>query len=72
MVMAWCATAFNPQMIIIGGGLGAAAYDLIMPGALEILRAAAMPEVVSALQIARSQVVSSALGAAALVWQSQG
>lgn len=67
-VMAWCAVAINPAMIVIGGGLGAAAYDLLIPGATLALRARVLPEIHSNLKIVKAGVQTSALGPAALVW----
>ena len=68
VVMAWCAVTINPSMIVIGGGLGAAAYDLLIPGATLAMRTRIVPEVYNALQIVKATVQTSALGPAALVW----
>jgi glucokinase len=62
-------TLLNPAAIIIGGGLGLSAFDLLVPRArVEIARRALRPNH-EQLQIVRAQVMSSAVGAAALVWQ---
>jgi glucokinase len=62
-------TLLNPAAIVIGGGLGLSAFDLLVPPArVEIARRALRPNHES-LQIVRAQVMSSAVGAAALVWQ---
>jgi glucokinase len=68
MVMAMCAMVLNPSMIVIGGGLGLACYDLIVPQADQIFRGRILPDVHQAVTIAPSQVSSSALGSAALAW----
>lgn len=70
VVMAWCAVMINPALIVIGGGLGAAAYDLLIPGATLALRVRVVPEVYNALRIVKAGVQTSALGPAALVWHS--
>lgn len=68
VVMAWCTSIFNPSMIVIGGGLGIAAYDLLSSGAMLALRARLLPEIHTALRVAKAGTSSSALGPAALVW----
>jgi glucokinase len=70
MVMAWCAVTINPSLIVVGGGLGTAAYDLLIPGATLALRVRVLPEVYNALRIVKAGVQTSALGPAALVWHS--
>ena len=62
----------NPDAIIIGGGLGESAFDLLVPSARIELARRALPQSYARLQIVPAQVVSSATGAAALVWQNQG
>lgn len=69
IAMAWCVTLLNPALFIIGGGLGKAAYDLLMPPAVDVMRVRVMPEAAAGLRFVPSQVASSALGAAAIVWQ---
>jgi glucokinase len=61
----------NPDAIIIGGGLGESAFDLLIPIARVELARRALPQSYARLQIVPAQVVSSATGAAALVWQNQ-
>lgn len=61
----------NPDAIIIGGGLGESAFDLLIPTARIELARRALPQSYARLQIVPAQVVSSATGAAALVWQNQ-
>lgn len=67
VVMAWSMIILAPDLLVIGGGLGNAAYDLLMAHALPTM-SAHVPAVLKAPQIVRSQVQASALGAAALVW----
>lgn len=67
-IMAACVALLNPGLIVIGGGLGLAAFDWLVPAARAELRRRVLPASVRALQIERSEVESSAVGAASLVW----
>lgn len=66
--MAWCVMVLNPALIVIGGGLGIAAYDLLTARAQAAMNARLIPDLAPLIQIAPSRIESSALGAAALVW----
>ncbi len=68
VALAWVTMILNPPLIVIGGGLGHAADDLIVQPALAVMRDRAYPSAVDTLVVARSQVMTSALGAGALVW----
>lgn len=68
IVMAWCAMILNPDLFVIGGGLGAAAYDLLIDGAMKALRDRVPPDVYTVLRVAQASAQSPALGASALVW----
>lgn len=72
VTMAWCVMVLNPALIVTGGGLAAAADDLLFEQAQVVMRARLIPELAERTQVARSQVESSALGAAALVWHGLG
>jgi glucokinase len=61
----------NPTAIIIGGGLGLSAFDLLIPEARKEITRRALAQSHEHLQIVPAQVMSSAVGAAALVWQNQ-
>ncbi len=67
-IMAAYAIILNPSRIIIGGGFGRAAYDLLLPEAKReiILRTLWMNR--EHLEIVPSTLKSSALGASCLVW----
>lgn len=65
------ATLLNPAAIVIGGGLGLSAFDLLMPTARKEISRRALAQSHERLQIVPAQVMSSATGAAALVWQNQ-
>ena len=71
VVMAACVGVLNPLKIVLGGGLGLAAFDWLAPGAERELRRRVLPKGHAHLKIVRSEVASSAIGAACLVWSDQ-
>ena len=71
MVMAACAAVTNPALIVLGGGLGLAASEFLIPGACAELRRRVLPASHQPMQVALSQLTSSAVGAATLVWHAQ-
>jgi glucokinase len=71
IALAAYAALLNPAAIIIGGGLGLSAFDLLVPAARVELARRALPQSHQQLQIVPAQVGSSAVGAAALVWQNR-
>ena len=68
-ILAVSVAAFNPARVVIGGGLGAAAFDLIVPPARLELACRIPLSRWENVQIVTSQLVSSAIGAACLVWE---
>lgn len=68
MTLASIVAVINPALIVVGGGLGHAAFDLLIPGALAELARRTPAQSRIALQVLPSQVHSSAVGASALVW----
>ncbi len=70
ITMAYCATALNPALFVIGGGLGHAAFDLLLDGAERELRSRPLLAAHEKLRIVEAQVESSAVGAACLVWHA--
>lgn len=68
-VVACCNGTVDPGLFVIGGGLGLALYDWLLPRLENQVRARTLPVAHAHLRFARSQVMSSAAGAAALVWQ---
>lgn len=68
---AWCVNLFNPQLIILGGGLLHASYHLLQTPALEALRAHSLPLNHSEVTLSLAKLKNSALGAAALVGYHQ-
>lgn len=68
IVMAACVAILNPGAIVVGGGLGLAAFDLLLPAARAEVERRTLPASYRNLEIRPSQVASSAVGAACLVW----
>jgi glucokinase len=71
IVMAACVSVLNPLKIVLGGGLGLAAFDWLAPGAERELQRRVLPKGHAHLKIVRSELASSAIGAACLVWSDQ-
>jgi len=71
MIMSACTVILNPSRFVIGGGLGQAGYDFIIPAAQEELRRRTIPEHRNLLNIVPSRVESPAIGAACLVWYAR-
>jgi glucokinase len=70
-IMSSCTAILNPSRYVIGGGLGLAGFDFIVPAAREELMRRTIPESRSLLDIVPSQVESPAIGAACLVWYAR-
>lgn len=70
-VVACCVGTVDPGLFVIGGGLGLALYDWLLPRLEKVVRERTLPVTHDHLRFARSQVTSSAAGAAALVWLDQ-
>lgn len=68
-VMAVCASVLNPAMIVVGGGLGLAAADLLLGPAQAALRTLVWPELVAGLDVVLARTPRVALGAACLAAQ---
>ena len=67
IAMATAVAVVNPAAIVIGGGLGLAAFDLLIPGAEAELVRRVLRQSLEGFKIVPAQVTSSAVGAAALV-----
>lgn len=65
---AWCVNLFNPELIILGGGLIHACFHLIDARARQTLAAHCLKMNYDAVDIVRSSLLDAALGASALVW----
>jgi glucokinase len=68
VIMSACTVILNPSRIIVGGGLGLAGYDFIVPAASQELMHRTTPASRGLMDILPSQVESPAIGAACLVW----
>jgi glucokinase len=68
IIMSACTAILNPCRYVIGGGLGLAGFNFILPAAEEELFRRTIPESRNLLDIVPSQVESPAIGAASLVW----
>lgn len=67
-VMICCMGTLNPSFFVIGGGLGHAGAKWFVDGAKQRFHARTVPEVYPPVEVVVSQVASSAVGAACLVW----
>lgn len=67
MVMTIPVSVTNPSLFVIGGGLGLAAFDLLVPAANRELRKRVLPVLYEGLEVVPSGLDSSAIGAASMV-----
>ena len=65
---AWCVNLFNPQLIVLGGGLIAAAHHLLEAPMQREMHARSLPINSAAVNIKLAKLNNAALGASALVW----
>jgi glucokinase len=72
IIWAPAVATLNPGAIVLAGGLGLAAFDLLMPIAKEEMQRRLTPVSYAELSIVRSTLESSAVGAACLVFQKTG
>ena len=71
IVMSACTVILNPCSFVMGGGLGLAGFDFIVPGIREELIRRTLPNHRGAMKIVPSQVESPAIGSACLVWYAR-
>jgi len=71
IIMSACSVILNPLRFVLGGGLGLAGFEFIVPAALQELTQRTIPESRSLLEILPSEVDSPAIGAACLVWYAR-
>ncbi|NKQ37635.1 MAG: ROK family protein [Chloroflexi bacterium] len=67
-IIAMYAIILNPRRIVIGGGFGKEAFNLLLPGVREVLRRRVLRSNQESLEIVPSKLASSAVGATCLVW----
>jgi len=68
LIMSACSAILNPSRFVVGGGLGLAGFDFIIPAARKELLRRTIPESRALLEIIPSRVESPAIGSACLVW----
>jgi glucokinase len=68
IVMSACTVILNPARFVIGGGLGSAGFDFILPTIREEINRRTIPNHRNQMDIIQSRVESPAIGAACLVW----
>lgn len=71
VVMAACVAVLNPAAFVIGGGLGLAAFDLLIPPARLALAKRVIAASIAPLEILPSTLKSSAIGPSCLVWYAR-
>jgi glucokinase len=71
IIMSACAVILNPSRFVIGGGLGLAGFDFIVPTIREEMMRRTIPNHRSQMDIVHSRVESPAIGSACLVWYAQ-
>jgi glucokinase len=71
IVMSACTVILNPSRFVIGGGLGLAGFDFIVPTVRAEMIRRTLPNHRGQMQIVPSRVESSAVGAACLVWYAR-
>lgn len=67
-IMAAYVAILNPAKIVIGGGVGRAAFAMLLPRLEAELQQRVLEQSCQHLQIVRSQLASSAVGASCLAW----
>jgi glucokinase len=67
-IIAMCIAMLDPARIVLGGGVALAAFDLLVEPAQIEIRRRVHPRRFASLEILPSQLTSSAIGPACLVW----
>lgn len=67
-----CAAVFNPDLIVLGGGFGLAAWDLLTDGVLALASEYALPELFTELRLSKPECTRQAIGAGAVGLQAIG
>jgi glucokinase len=68
IVLSACTVILNPLRYVIGGGLGLAGFDFIVPTVLQEMNRRTLPNHRGQMDIVPSRVESPAIGAGCLVW----
>jgi glucokinase len=66
------ANAFGPELIVIGGGFGVAAWEYLLPSALEVMRREALPPMRDDVRVVRAELGTAAglIGAAFVAFEA--
>jgi glucokinase len=66
------ANAFGPELIVIGGGFGVAAWEYLLPTALEVMRREALPPMRDDVSVVRAELGTAAglIGAAFVAFEA--
>jgi len=67
-----CAAIYNPDLIVLGGGFGLAAWDLLTDGVTALARELALPELFDGLRLSKPECPRQAIGAGAVGLQAIG
>jgi glucokinase len=70
--LAMYTTLLNPELIVIGGGMGLAARSYLIEGIEVVLKTRVLPATAEKLRVLEAGLTSSAVGAASLVWHALG
>lgn len=68
IVMSACTVILNPYRFVIGGGLGLAGFDFLVPAIRDELKRRTIPNHRAQMEVVPSKVQSPAIGSACLVW----
>ena len=71
IVMSACTVILNPSRFVIGGGLGLAGFDFLLPTVRQELMRRTLPNHRGPMEILPSRLESPAIGAACLVWYAR-
>ncbi len=71
IVMSACTVILNPARFVVGGGLGLAGFDFLLPAIREELTRRTLPNHRGPMEVVPSRVESPAIGAACLVWYAR-
>lgn len=71
VLMSACTVILNPGRFVIGGGLGLAGFEFLLPTIQEELTRRTLPNHRGPMEVVPSRVESPAIGAACLVWYAR-
>ena len=68
---AWCVNLFNPNLIVVAGGLAHASWHLLYAPLLQAMHSHCLPINCDAVTVSLSKLTDGALGASALAWHRE-